>query len=224
MTLKKGDIWTGYRSVNIPVERKYHITFARPHTQYRPTIQFTDYEKNIVYSEVYTTKAWEQVVADINDIATLHTGQSGGVFYVNEFKQVIKPIGDSSGVVDIYVGEYPRLHFVFDCNGKLIDNANVTGLEVGSPWPHQKVGIKYHFSAHREEIYYEMPEGNVIRRHAFKAPPDLGHALWTVKSRQGGIFYVNEHGNVFAPQTDEVSGPDLYVGTIDLSQWLPKWA
>lgn len=221
MALKKGDVWTGYRSVNIPRERKYSVTFARPYAQYRPTIQLTDYGTNIVYPEIYANKAWERVVDDINDMATLHQGQAGGVFYVNEFKQVIKPIGDGSGV-DIYVGEYPDLHFVFDRNGVLIDNGDVRGVRAGDPWPHQKVGIKYHYSAYRGEIWCETPEGNVIRRHSIKAPEELAQALWIVKKTQGGIFYVNEHGYAFAPQNEDDSGPDVYLGRVNMAEWFAK--
>lgn len=222
MVLTKGDIWTGYRSVNIPVERKYSIKTSKYHRKHRPTIQFTDYQNNIVYSEVYTKDAFEQLVNDINEIALLHNGAEGGVFYVNEFKQVIKPVGISEDADNIYVGEYPDLHFVFDCKGRLIDNADVSGLVVGDPWPHQKVGTKYHFSAYRAQIYYEQQDQNTIRRCPFAASQDFIYALWSVKNG-GGVFYVNEHGHAFAPKSDEGASPDIFIGTIDLNHWLPKW-
>lgn len=222
--LRKGEIWTGYRSVNIPVERKYSVVSSKYHGQYRPTIQFTDYQNDIVYSEVYTTEPFEQLVSDINEVAFIHSGAAGGVFYVNEFKQVIKPVGGISDSANIYVGEYPDLHFIFDCKGRLIDNDDVSGLEVGDPWPHQKVGTRYHYSAHRGIVYYEHEDGNTIRRCQFTISPGIIDALWEVKNRHGGQFYVNEHGHVFAPQIEEGPGTDFYVGTIDYSQWLPKWA
>lgn len=222
MTLRKGDIWTGYRSVNIPKDRKYSIVTSKHHGQYRPAIQFTDYQNNVEYSEVYTTQPLVQLVKDINDIALEHNGAGGGVFYVNEFKQVIKPVG--SDVTDIFVGEYPNLHFIFDCNGRLIDNADVSGLQVGDRWPYQKVGTKYHFSAYRERVFYEQEDGNTIRRHTFSVSPDILDALWSVKPN-GGVFYVNEHGHVFAPAgIDESPGQDIFIGTINYTQWIPKWS
>jgi hypothetical protein len=162
-------------------------------------------------------------VNDINEVALEHSGATGGVFYINEFKQVIKPVGSGPDSENIYVGEYPNLHFIFDCNGRLIDNDDVSELNVGDPWPHQKVGTRYHYSAHRGIVYYEYEDGNTIRRRQFTPSSEIIDALWQVKNGQGGQFYVNEQGHVFAPQADEAPGPDLFVGTIDYSHWLPKW-
>ena len=103
----KGQIFTGPREPVIPRERKYHLRKSREHDEYRPTIVYVDHQSGRLdeYEAIYTEDPWTQVVNDINDIARDHTGATGGTFYVNEYKQVIKPVG-TGPIVDIFVGEY----------------------------------------------------------------------------------------------------------------------
>jgi len=222
----KGQIFTGPREPVIPRERKYHLRNSREHDEYRPTIVYVDHQSGRLdeYEAIYTEDPWTQVVNDINDIAQDHAGATGGTFYVNEYKQVIKPVG-TGPIVDIFVGEYPGLHFQFDIPGtRKIDNADVSGLQAGDDWPHHKVGIRYHYSAGRRQVFYRSEEGNVIRRVAISVPASLEKGLYMVKDGSGGQFYVNEHGHAFAPRVNDPIGPDVYVGSIDLQakDWFDK--
>ena len=223
--LTEGQLWPGPREPVIPNERKYRLRMSQAHGEYRPTIQFIDRRRDVwdEFEAVYADRPWNHLVEAVNNIADKHTGQPGGAFYVNEFKQVIKPVGDSQ-VTDIYVGEYPDLSFKFDCLGEIIDNSDVSSLSVGDDWPHQKVGIRYHYSAHREQIFYRLEQGNVIRRIPIPVPKSLEMGLWEVKDRSGGQFYINEHGHGFAPRFKDPTSPDVYIGSIDLEagDWFPK--
>ena len=223
--LTKGALWTGPREPVIPNERKYHLRNSRVHDEYRPTISFIDRQRGVweEFEAVYTTRSWTDLVEAINDVAREHTGQRGGTFYVNEFKQVIKPVGTSQ-VTDIYVGEYPDLHFQFDCSGQIIDNSDVSSLSVGDDWPHQKVGIRYHYSANRRQVFYRLEQGNVIRRIPIAVPKSFEAGLWQAKDHSGGQFYINEHGHAFAPKAHDPTGPDVYIGSIDVTNgdWFEK--
>ena len=222
----KGQIFTGPREPVIPRERKYHLRRSREHDEYRPSIVFVDHRSGTLeeYEAIHTEDPWPQVVNDINEIAEVHTGASGGIFYVNEYKQVIKPVG-TAPTVDIFVGEYPGINFQFEIPGvKTIDNSDVSELQVGDDWPHHKVGIRYHYSAGRGQVFYRKEEGNVIRRVAISVPASLEKGLYLTKDGSGGQFYVNEHGHAFAPSVKNPTGPDVYVGSLDLSarDWFEK--
>ena len=146
--VQKGDIWPENREGVINQNRKYRLRTHPSNKEYRPSIQFIDTSRGLIkdYDAIFPDRYSEKLVEDINEVAVDHSGSPGGIFYVNEFKQVYKPVGHDE-VTCIYVGEYPNLHFKFqipDGSGfRTIDNNDISDLNPGDLWPHQNVGIRY---------------------------------------------------------------------------------
>jgi hypothetical protein len=176
---------------------------------------FNDYDTGREF-QLYTVGEHARLVGDINECCRMHGRAEGGVFYVTEYKQVIKPIEGDDGSLDIYVGTYADLKFVFDLDGVHLDNSNDTSLSPGDPWPHQKVGMGYTFNAYRDRVSFWVERDFGRERKSVSVEGELLRNLRAIKSNGGGI-YVNEHGIVFAPL--DIDDSDAYVGRVDLTTW-----
>jgi len=156
----------------------------------------------------------------------------GGVITVNEFKQVIKPVYlGQYQILPVYLGRFPDFHVVFKDGRRHIDNSDDSGLTVGMAWPYQKIGIRYLYRAGLDDLY--MVHGDFFKeiQVSFRDELDikcscLAQLLKIAKNGSGGVFYVNEHGLVFAPRhnpreyTQEQAWSAVYVGHIDYERWL----
>jgi hypothetical protein len=90
------------------------------------------------------------------------TGDPGGAFYINEYRDVLVP--DTSNGGSVYAGNYTR-DLEFDYNGTPITPRPPQGLSPGDPWPGPHVGIRYTLMAGGRDIRYELKSGRTIREH-----------------------------------------------------------
>ncbi len=159
----------------------------------------------------------------------------GGPFLVNEWKQVLKPIGDEEGYRQVlFLGEFPHLRFLFRLEDQEIDNSSSDGLRPGDRWPHHEAGIRYRFDLRDGVILREVQrrEEFALEETTERLPDPPAHLMDGLKrARQGqlaGRFFVNEHGLAFTPEAEREEGADvrmLYAGRIDVERdrWFPKY-
>ena len=225
MPLSQGDIWEGFRPTNVSGERKYAVRY-HPKRSWKASVRVP---RGKAIDTIFSEEDHKDLVDAINAVSEEFLRAPGGVFYVNEYKQVLRPISEAPGEIQArYVGEFPDLKFRFKLENQLMDTSDASGLKTGDDWPYHKVGIRYTISPVDWRISRQMAVlmGNTIREEPeyldehIKDYSDLVSALREVKPN-GGIFYVNEHGLVFAP-TD--SG-EKFVKKIDISgtTWFPKF-
>ena len=154
----------------------------------------------------------------------------GGPFFVNEWKQVLKPVLGGEGFREVlYLGEFPDLRFRFSFRDRVFDNASSDGLRPGDEWKHQEVGMRYKydlsvgtisreiiswedFAAVYETETLEIPASGLLSAFARARP-----------GRRAGRFYVNEHGLAFLPTTEGETMP-VFVGRVDVESdpWFEK--
>ena len=155
----------------------------------------------------------------------------GGPFFVNEWKQVLKPVLAGDGFREVlYLGEFPNLHFRFVFGGRVFDNADVQGLRPGDRWAHQEAGMMYKYDLSQGVISREIVSWEEFAAvHETETLDNPSSTLLSAfararPSRRSGRFYVNEHGIVFLPATREVDLP-VFVGRVDVTSdpWFKKY-
>jgi len=165
----------------------------------------------------------------VNDVKRTHGRGPGGPFYINEYQQVIVPVGDAAQYY--FAGTYDSpLEFEFE--GKKISGEplDLDGkpLRPGDTWTGPHAGIPYVLTAAGNDVYYRtFPRPNVekhVNLSAEKgksAAAQIARLLSAFKGASGGRFYVNEFCSVFCP----INGTDglqyIYIGQIDLDSWFP---
>ena len=166
------------------------------------------------------TDRHEALVEMVNDIKVSINGAPGGVFYINEFTDVLVPCQDNNCY---FAGTYDEL-LEFEFEGEVIGPRAPVGLEPGEPWPGPHVGIPYTLKAGAGDIGYEWePRPGVIRTELLSDYHDsseveaLTRRLAAVKGTAGGRIYVNECGEFFAPVNDDY----LFLGHIGEDVWFP---
>lgn len=96
-------------------------------------------------------------MAKINEIKQHFNGAPGGPFYINEYKQVLVPVG--RGADYYYAGEYHEpLIFEFEGGHRISGEAldpNGIPLNLGDIWRGPRPGgIPYRLAAGGKDIYY----------------------------------------------------------------------
>lgn len=174
-----------------------------------------------------TTKEHPDLAEMVNEVKTAHGTGPNGPFYINEYKQVIVPVGDAAEYY--FAGTYDTpLHFEFE--GKIISGEPVdfkgTPLRPGDTWVGPHAGIPYVIAATGNDIYFRtFPRPGVEKKVKLSAhrgrdvAGQIARLLSIFKGSNGGRFYVNEFCSVFTP----VNGADgleyIYIGQIDLASW-----
>lgn len=176
-----------------------------------------------------STKAHPVLAEMVNEIKRTFGSGSKGPFYINEFKQVIVPVGGDARYY--FAGTYDQpIKFEFD--GKTISGepVNFEGkpLQPGETWVGPHAGIPYVLTATGNDIYYRtFPSPNVERRvklskeRGKNAAEQIARLLSAFKGNGGGRFYVNEFCSVFSPIPSEDGLAYIYIGQIDLESWFP---
>ena len=184
------------------------------------------------------------IVDRVNQIKEAADGQSGGVFYINEYHHLIVPVA-RDGTSHYFYGGPVEPTFTFEFEGSPLTNRPVArdgeALSPGDPWAGPRPGIPYVLAAGGNDIYFETPAltdtdppsvrpgvtrqvklSKVLRDRALVAR--AVRVIREVRGHQGGRFYVNEHGSVFTP-VDRGDGNGLnyiYCGQIDPGAWFPE--
>ncbi|HJT76254.1 MAG TPA: hypothetical protein VJ739_03555 [Gemmataceae bacterium] len=176
-----------------------------------------------------STEAHPELVDRVNAVKMAHGGAPYGPFYINEFKQVIVPVGEASCY--FLAGKYEgALRFEFE--GRTISGEpfGLDGqrLRPGDTWAGPHAGIPYVLTAAGDDIYYRTwPRPDVEKRVKLSATrgrataQQMARLLASLKGPGGGRFYVNEFGCVFSPINGEDALDYVYFGQIDLNCWFP---
>ncbi|MFX0202045.1 MAG: hypothetical protein ACFFCW_38525, partial [Candidatus Hodarchaeota archaeon] len=206
-----GDLWNGYRPIPYGNEQTYTARFDVGEGAFNTCVRIrqTDYLACRRCSDLHD---------DLERICLGLTGQGGGRFFINEYRQVVKPHVSGDGRC-YFVGEYPDAHFTFDVDGEEIDNSDDSNLDIGDPWPYQAVGVRYQFNAGRRDIYMKI-EIDKETMYLLYLRGDLGincqylmDTLGRARNYKSGRFYVNEHGLIFTPvEVRWGEWEDIYVG------------
>ena len=165
----------------------------------------------------------------VNDVKRTHGAGPNGPFYINEYKQVIVPVGDAGAIL---LRWNLRLPLQFEFEGKTISGEPLIlegkPLRPGDTWTGPHAGIPYVLAAAGNDMYYRtFPRPDVEKRVKLSADKgksaaeQIARMLSAFKGSGGGRFYVNEFCSVFSP----INGTDglqyLYIGQIDLESWFP---
>lgn len=174
-----------------------------------------------------TTKVHPGLVEMVNDVKRTHGKGPNGPFYINEYKQVIVPVGDDAQYY--FAGTYDApLQFEFD--GKVISgeprDLNGKPLRPGDTWTGPHAGVPYVLTAAGDDIYYRtFPRPNVEKKVKLSAGKgkstavQIAQLLSAFKGPGGGRIYVNEFCSVFSPINVTDSWQYLYIGQISLDSW-----
>lgn len=177
-----------------------------------------------------TSNEHTELVERINKIKLHFSGAPGGTFYINEYKQVLVPVGDDAEYY--YAGEY-ETPLTFEFEGRVISgdpvDENGTPLKSGDPWTGPHPGIPYVLKAGGKDIYYRYmvrpgvaKEVRLSKCIGVEQAKAVAQELGKHKGDSGGRFYVNEFGNAFAPKDGQYGLEYVFLKKIDLPNWFPK--
>lgn len=210
----------------------------RPYTGPRPAAAGREGKYSVVYDEdgsmvvrlIYPidrterallTTRHDAIVEMVNLVKEQVNGVPGGVFYLNEYKQVLVPAGDNYYLA----GRYDPF-LTFDLDGQIISPQAPSDLRPGDPWPGPRVGMTYTLAAGETDIYceYERAPGRIVRQRLSDICTEekamfLAERIAETKGRDGGRIRINEAQEFFGP----VLGHDapLYFGPLDGECWFP---
>jgi hypothetical protein len=172
------------------------------------------------------------LVEKVNAVKTTKGDSPNGPFYINEYGQVIVPVGPQAEyyLADEFDG---LLRFEFEGHlltgeGKALDG---TDLSPGDIWTGPHPGIPYVLTANGRDIYYRShPRAHVTRKVLLSsevgasAAATMAQRIQQVKGWRGGPFYVNEWCEIFAPINGRDGLSYRYVGSLALldDPWFPK--
>src|SRR4051794_22858489 len=180
-----------------------------------------------------STEDHEPLVEMVNAVKTGVGDRPNGPFYINEYGQVIVPAGPEARYY--LAGEYEGLvRFEFEGNILSGEGVDLDGrpLEPGDTWTGPHPGIPYVLVAGGGDVYYvSHPREDVTRKVVLStqrgaaAAKAIADRIQTVKSWEGGRFYVNEWREIFAPLNDRAGLSYRYVGHLELDDpWFDKVA
>lgn len=172
--------------------------------------------------DLLTTDAHPTLAKMVNAAKEHVNGRPGGVFYINEFCDVVVP-GKTSGSC-VRAGHYDGL-LEFELDGSVISPRAPAHLRPGDEWPGPHAGVAYLLCAGGDDIRYELRRGNRITEVRLsdeageKAAKKTAARVSAVKGSMGGRFYINEQCEMFAPVASGDSWIFLYIGHLEDSAW-----
>jgi hypothetical protein len=178
-----------------------------------------------------TTEEHPELVEMVNRVKTRVGAGPNGPFYINEYGQVIVPVGPSATYW--LAGEYDMpLRFEFEGEILTGEGVDLDGrpVEPGDLWTGPHPGIPYQLKAGQRDIYYKaFPRPNVEKQMLLssyigaQAAAAVAGRIQQVKGWQGGRFYINEWREIFAPVSSRDGLEYRYIGHLELEEpWFPK--
>lgn len=175
-----------------------------------------------------TTHKHPKLVDMVNKVKLqVNDGVPGGVFYINEYSDVLVP--DGKGGACFFAGNYEDdvLEFGGSNGEPLVSPVAPPDLKPGELWPGPHVGIPYVLVAGATDIRYEKVDGR--RReavflgdfHERDAVRGLTSRLGAVKGTSGGRIFINERAEFFAPVGYAGDWRYLYLGPLEDDVWFP---
>lgn len=177
------------------------------------------------------TKKHPQLVRMVNAIKEEYSDRGGGVFYINEWRQVIVPV---SGEIDYYYADEYHGDLEFDFDGGVLSGRPVDlegkPLKPGDEWQGPHPGIPYKLRAGGKDISYERRlTANRTREVCLsefvgtEAAARMASKIRAQRDERGGRFYVNEWRAMFTPVMGEGMLRYVYIGQLeDSDPWFPK--
>lgn len=179
-----------------------------------------------------STEDHAELVRLVNEIKMDVGGAPNGLFYINEHRQVIVPVGQEATYY-LAAKEYDApLRFEFE--GNIISGEGVDWqgqpLAHGDTWRGPHAGIPYILEPGMADIRYESnPRPMVTRKVRLssivgrEAASQIARRIGGTKGWQGGRFYINEWRQLFAPVTTDDNLEYRYIGLLeDDEPWFPK--
>ena len=179
-----------------------------------------------------TTEEHPDLVRIVNDIKSGVGGTHNGPFYINEYGQVIVPVGPDATYY--LANEEYDLPLRFEFEGNVISGEGVDlqgrPFEVGDLWSGPHPGIPYVLEPGMRDIRYDSyPRPMVTRKVRLSslvgadAASAMAARVAGVKGWQGGRFYINEWKEIFAPLTVTGGLEYRYIGHLEQDDpWFPK--
>lgn len=162
----------------------------------------------------------DPLVEMVNLVKDEHSGQPGGAFYINEFRDVL--VSSPDGVM--YAGNYDGL-LEFEFEGRIVSPRAPDDLQPGDVWSGPHVGVRHVLAADLKDIYYKSRTGNRERKVVLSNEVGAGPAAHVanrigVQKGESGRVYINECGELFGP----AAGQDhfVYFGHLGEDPWFPK--
>lgn len=172
------------------------------------------------------------LVEMVNNVKNHFTGNPGGAFYINEYKQVLVPV-IGEGKEYYLAGEY-RHPLEFEFEGKIL-SGNAKDLDgklinPGDVWVGPHPGIPYVLKAGGRDIYYIYLVRPQVKKQVrlsncigSEEAEKVALEIAQFEGRAGGRFYVNEFCQMFTPKTGDGNLEYIYIGKIkNLRNWFPK--
>jgi hypothetical protein len=216
-------VYEGNWPSNVSHDAKYTVRTERG--QYVVCVEYETPDGDKWYP---TTVVHEALVEKVNQIKLAVTGKAGGSFYINEFQQVLVPVG--TPVIYYYAGEY-CVPLIFDFDGQQLSGQAYTldgaPLAPGSKWEGVHPGIPYYVTADGRDIAYkkEIWRGKVRGERTIRLSDFVGAdraaalaaKFFAVMGLGGGGFYINEFRQLFTGM------PYRYLGALATSDpWFPR--
>jgi len=205
--------YTGHVPSNVSKDAKYTVTAGG---EVRLTYRLNAREK-----ELLTTATHPKLVDMVNAVKHELNGVPGGVFYINEFGDVLVPGAEDKCY---WAGHYgSTLRFTFE-EGYLSPEAPA-GLQAGDKWPGPHPGVRYVLKAGGNDIRYQLKNGRRVTDVYLSDEVGDGAAKATaariraVKGSDGGRFYINERCELFAPVASNDYEHFVYLGHLEDSAW-----
>lgn len=209
-------VYPGYIPSNVARDAKYSVVYGSGgRMEVRLIYRVSAGERLLL-----TTDRHDELVDMVNAAKIEGNGDPGGVFYINEFRDVIVPTAKGP----LYAGNYPT-DLVFEFEGTSIGPRAPGGVEPGDMWPGPHVGIRYVLTADGRDIKFSNVVGNrelteFLSRHTSSAAAtQLARRLGALKGMGGGRVYINEAMEFFSPVDKEDRIDYVYLGSLDEDQW-----
>ena len=209
--------YTGNAPSNVSKDAKYSVRHGSfDHDEITLLYRVSNREKTLL-----ATRQHPVLVEMVNAVKVDINGQPRGVFYINEFHDVLVPDGEGGAY---YAGNYSgNLEFKLDGGGVLRPDAPA-GLSAGRPWPGPRVGIRHTLMAGGNDIRFVVKSGRSTTEVWLSDHVGQDAAAQTARriaqfiGNGGGRFYVNERGEMFAPPRADGTAA-TYLGSLDESAW-----
>lgn len=210
-------IYPGLCPSNVSKDAKYSVVSGADGYEVRLTYRVSSRELALL-----TTDDHPDLVEMVNAVKNELSGQSGGAFYINEFRDVLVPAGGDCYFAGIY-----EHNLEFDFDGPSVSPVAPDDLVPGDAWLGPHVGIRYTLEAGGKDIRYEKRSGNRVLLVKLSdevgktAATALATRLARVRGTEGGRIYINEASEFFAPPRNDGS-EFIYLGHLEEDDWFPQ--
>ena len=210
--------YTGLTPSNVARDAKYSVVSGTAVDQVRLIYRISSREHYLL-----TTGQHPLLVEMVNAAKIELNGQPRGVFYINEFCDVLIPDGEGGSY---WAGHYGE-NLEFEYGDQIISPKAPAGLMPGEIWPGPHVGVKYILRAGGADIKYELRTGYRVLTVPLSQEQEIGaesaarlaKRLAGIMGTPGGRFYINERGEMFSPARADDGISPVYLGNLDDDMW-----